>query len=157
MLLNCPLVSKTVYCVFRDSEPLDEDTIQSQLIIPSLHPADRGLYTCTANNFLGNSSTSVFNWMWSLRKARCPHSSGLPCCHLWGKCLHRISVLSRADSLWHHNRVACCDRQSSWNLVLYPFWPIWHTQEGADIYWAGYYTYSLADLLPVTKYESVLR
>ncbi|XP_030628813.1 leucine-rich repeat, immunoglobulin-like domain and transmembrane domain-containing protein 2 [Chanos chanos] len=38
---------------------VDEDTIKSQLIIPSIHLADRGVYTCTANNFIGNTSVSV--------------------------------------------------------------------------------------------------
>ncbi|KAM6956495.1 leucine-rich repeat, immunoglobulin-like domain and transmembrane domain-containing protein 2 [Aplochiton taeniatus] len=45
---------------FQESqERVDEDTISSHLQIPSLHLADRGVYTCTANNFLGNSSVSV--------------------------------------------------------------------------------------------------
>ncbi|XP_051503515.1 leucine-rich repeat, immunoglobulin-like domain and transmembrane domain-containing protein 2 [Myxocyprinus asiaticus] len=38
---------------------VDEDTIRSQLVIPSFHPADRGLYTCNANNFIGNSSINI--------------------------------------------------------------------------------------------------
>lgn len=38
---------------------IDEDTMTSQLIIPSLHLADRGLYTCMANNFIGSSSVSI--------------------------------------------------------------------------------------------------
>ncbi|XP_062859578.1 leucine-rich repeat, immunoglobulin-like domain and transmembrane domain-containing protein 2 [Trichomycterus rosablanca] len=38
---------------------LDEDTISSALTIPSVHSADRGTYTCSANNFIGNSSVSI--------------------------------------------------------------------------------------------------
>ncbi|XP_029463910.1 leucine-rich repeat, immunoglobulin-like domain and transmembrane domain-containing protein 2 [Rhinatrema bivittatum] len=38
---------------------VDEDTAKSELVIPSAHVADEGMYTCTATNFLGNSSTVV--------------------------------------------------------------------------------------------------
>ncbi|CAL8282023.1 unnamed protein product [Merluccius merluccius] len=38
---------------------VDEESVSSTLVIPSLHPADRGLYTCTANNFIGNASATV--------------------------------------------------------------------------------------------------
>ncbi|KAJ8013547.1 hypothetical protein DPEC_G00030900 [Dallia pectoralis] len=38
---------------------VDDETIRSQLDIPSLHLADQGVYTCLANNFIGSSSASV--------------------------------------------------------------------------------------------------
>lgn len=38
---------------------VDEDTLKSELVIPSLHLNDRGVYNCTANNFIGNSSVSI--------------------------------------------------------------------------------------------------
>lgn len=40
-------------------EHIDEDTVTSRLMIPSLHLADRGLYTCMANNFIGSSSVGI--------------------------------------------------------------------------------------------------
>ncbi|CAL8304239.1 unnamed protein product [Lota lota] len=36
----------------------DEESVSSRLVIPALHPADRGRYTCVAGNFLGNSSAT---------------------------------------------------------------------------------------------------
>lgn len=41
-------------------ERVADDTIRSLLVIPSLSAADRGVYTCTAVNFMGNSSVSIF-------------------------------------------------------------------------------------------------
>lgn len=38
---------------------INEETIVSHLVIPSLHPTDQGIYTCMANNFIGNSSVSI--------------------------------------------------------------------------------------------------
>lgn len=41
-------------------ERVDEDTIRSLLVIPSLHASDRGVYTCSAISFMGNSSANIF-------------------------------------------------------------------------------------------------
>ncbi|CAL8305873.1 unnamed protein product [Boreogadus saida] len=38
----------------------EEERVSSELLIPSLHLSDRGLYTCTATNFLGNSSAAFW-------------------------------------------------------------------------------------------------
>ncbi|CAL1599655.1 unnamed protein product [Knipowitschia caucasica] len=50
---------KTVRGFTATETQLDEDTLISRLLIPALHPADCGLYTCSAHNFLGNSSASI--------------------------------------------------------------------------------------------------
>ncbi|NWH89971.1 LRIT2 protein, partial [Aegithalos caudatus] len=41
------------------TEPISEDTVRSELLIPAARPADAGNYTCTAANFLGNASVAV--------------------------------------------------------------------------------------------------
>ncbi|CAL8379903.1 unnamed protein product [Gadus morhua 'NCC'] len=38
----------------------EEERVSSKLLIPSLHLSDRGLYTCMATNFLGNSSATFW-------------------------------------------------------------------------------------------------
>ncbi|KAK7901760.1 hypothetical protein WMY93_018529 [Mugilogobius chulae] len=40
-------------------ERVDEDTVRSLMLIPSLHTSDRGVYTCTAVNYMGNSSATI--------------------------------------------------------------------------------------------------
>ncbi|CAL8298843.1 unnamed protein product [Merluccius merluccius] len=45
---------------FRESQEwIDDDIVRTSLVIPALHPVDRGVYTCSALNFLGNSSVSI--------------------------------------------------------------------------------------------------
>lgn len=51
-LLSVPL------CVVSQSQ-VNDDTIISSLIIPSVRSSDHGLYKCSASNFIGNSSVSI--------------------------------------------------------------------------------------------------
>lgn len=130
---------------------VDEDTIKSQLIIPSLHLADRGLYTCTANNFIGNSSISV------LLDVKSPegsvfHSSGF------------LAAISE-ENVYIDIRIA---KQTVYGITIE-----WHavTDNPAETWFSihfgrydtlkkeqiyigpGINTYSFTDLLPATKYE----
>ncbi|XP_044516168.1 leucine-rich repeat, immunoglobulin-like domain and transmembrane domain-containing protein 2 [Gracilinanus agilis] len=42
------------------TSPTGEDSIQSELVIPSAHLTDSGNYTCVATNSMGSSSISIF-------------------------------------------------------------------------------------------------
>lgn len=52
LLTHSPLPAVT-------TEPISEDTVRSELLIPAARPADAGNYTCTAANFLGNTSVAI--------------------------------------------------------------------------------------------------
>uniref|UniRef100_A0A3Q3AQ66 Leucine rich repeat, Ig-like and transmembrane domains 2 n=1 Tax=Kryptolebias marmoratus TaxID=37003 RepID=A0A3Q3AQ66_KRYMA len=45
--------------IIRGLTQIDEETITSRLVISSVHLADQGLYTCMANNFIGNTSVNI--------------------------------------------------------------------------------------------------
>ncbi|XDV50405.1 hypothetical protein PO909_019467 [Leuciscus waleckii] len=115
---------------------VDEDTIRSQLIIPSLHLADRGLYTCFANNFIGNSSIGILLDVKS-PEGSLSHSSDLP-------------AAMAEENVYIDIRIA---KQTVYGITVE-----WRavTDNPAETWFTihfGINTYSVTDLLPVTKYE----
>ncbi|KAK5906090.1 hypothetical protein CgunFtcFv8_001984 [Champsocephalus gunnari] len=129
----------------------DEETITSELVIPSLHLADQGLYTCTANNFIGNSSVAI-----TVNISPFNSSALLP---------PPVPMVSSDENSNIDIRIA---KQTVYGITLE-----WHaeTDNLAETWFTihfgkydlpkkemiyigpGINTYSLNDLLPVTKYE----
>ncbi|XP_068439913.1 leucine-rich repeat, immunoglobulin-like domain and transmembrane domain-containing protein 2 [Clinocottus analis] len=130
---------------------IDEETVTSQLAIPSFHLADRGFYTCMANNFIGNSSVVIaVNVNSSKSSALAPSS---------------VSMLSSDDNAYIDIRIA---KQTVYGITLE-----WYTvtDNPAETWFTihfgkydsskkqmtyigpGINSYTVSDLLPVTKYE----
>ncbi|RVE59750.1 hypothetical protein OJAV_G00191470 [Oryzias javanicus] len=129
---------------------LNEETVTSQLLIPSVRVADRGVYTCIANNFIGNSSVSV---MLNINS----HNSSMP--------LPPVPMLSSNDNTHIEIRIA---KQTVYGITLE-----WYatTDNPAETWFTihfgkydspkkemiyigpGINSYTVSDLLPVTKYE----
>ncbi|XP_061793704.1 leucine-rich repeat, immunoglobulin-like domain and transmembrane domain-containing protein 2 isoform X1 [Nerophis lumbriciformis] len=133
-------------------ERVDEDTIRSLLVIPSLHGADRGVYTCSAVNFIGNSSANIQVEVVSPDGSRSSSLPGLP-------------AAARDENVYIDIRIA---RQTvrgisiEWFAALDRPGQTWFTihfgRANADkketIYIGpGIRSYSVSDLMPATKYE----
>ncbi|KAM9426137.1 leucine-rich repeat, immunoglobulin-like domain and transmembrane domain-containing protein 2 [Pholidichthys leucotaenia] len=128
----------------------DEETVTSQLLIPSLHLADRGLYTCMANNFIGNSSVSFTVHIYSNSSIPLPPA---------------VPMLSPDEDAHIDIRIA---KQTVYGITLE-----WHaaTDSPAETWYTihfgkydspkkemvyigpGINSYSVSNLLPVTKYK----
>uniref|UniRef100_A0A671PMM4 Leucine-rich repeat, immunoglobulin-like and transmembrane domains 2 n=1 Tax=Sinocyclocheilus anshuiensis TaxID=1608454 RepID=A0A671PMM4_9TELE len=121
-------------------------TLRSLLIIPSLHPADRGLYTCIANNFIGNSSISI------LLDVKSPegsvfHSSGFPAAIAEENVYIDIRIAKQTvygiTIEWH----AVTDNPAEAWFTIY--FGRYDTLKKEQIYIGpGINTYSVTDLLP---------
>ncbi|XP_034563213.1 leucine-rich repeat, immunoglobulin-like domain and transmembrane domain-containing protein 2 [Notolabrus celidotus] len=142
--------SKLIRGVSATETNTDEELVTSQLVIPSIHLADRGLYTCVANNFIGNSSVSIMVDISSLNS-----SFPLP---------PPVAMLA-PDNTYIDIRIA---KQTVYGITLE-----WHavTDNPAETWFTihfgkydspkkemiyigpGINSYSVSDLLPVTKYE----
>ncbi|KAM8851680.1 leucine-rich repeat, immunoglobulin-like domain and transmembrane domain-containing protein 2 isoform 1-T1 [Synchiropus picturatus] len=133
---------------------MDEDTVRSLLVIPSLHVADRGIYTCTAINFMGNSSANVFL---DIRSPVSSQTSSQP-----GPAAGQASV---EENIYIDIRIA---KQTVRGITIEWFAALDHPADtwftvhfgraGAEkketIYIGpGINTYSVSDLMPATKYE----
>nr|AAH95086.1 Zgc:109962 [Danio rerio] len=137
---------------FRDIlSHVDEDTISSQLVIPSLHSADRGLYTCIANNFLGNSSVIISVDVKS-PEGSSSHPSGPSAAigeenvyidiriakqTVYGITIEWRAVTENPAETWFTIHFGRYDAVKKEQIYIGP----------------GINTYSVTDLLPATKYE----
>ncbi|XP_031434509.1 leucine-rich repeat, immunoglobulin-like domain and transmembrane domain-containing protein 2 [Clupea harengus] len=130
---------------------MDEDTTKLQLAIPSLLLADRGLYTCTANNFIGNSSASTLVEVQS-PDGSSPLSLALPAAALdenvyidiriakqtvYGITIEWYAVLENPAETWFTIHFGQFDSAKKEMVYIGP----------------GINSYSVSDLLPATKYE----
>ncbi|XP_036372472.1 leucine-rich repeat, immunoglobulin-like domain and transmembrane domain-containing protein 2 [Megalops cyprinoides] len=130
---------------------VDEETVRSHLVIPSLQLADRGVYTCTANNFIGNSSASILVNVKSLNTSS-PLAPAFPLASaeenvyidiriakqtVYGITLEWYAVTENPAETWYTIHFGRYDAAKKELIYIGP----------------GINSYSVTDLLPVTKYE----
>ncbi|KAM8858524.1 leucine-rich repeat, immunoglobulin-like domain and transmembrane domain-containing protein 2 isoform 2-T2 [Spinachia spinachia] len=138
---------------FRESqERVDENTIRSLLEIPSLHAADRGVYTCTAVNFIGNSSVSVLLDVHSPDGSQSSVLSDKPPAPsdenvyidiriakqtVRGITIEWYAALERPTETWFTIHFGSASNDKKEMIFIGP----------------GIHSYSVSDLMPATKYE----
>ncbi|XP_077586285.1 leucine-rich repeat, immunoglobulin-like domain and transmembrane domain-containing protein 2 isoform X1 [Stigmatopora nigra] len=131
-------------------ERVDEDTIRSILVIPTLHTADRGVYTCSAVNFIGNSSANIQLEILSSDGNQSPSLAGFPADDenvyidiriakqtVRGISIEWFAVLDHPDQTWFTIHLGRANGDKKETIYIGP----------------GIRSYSVSDLMPATKYE----
>ncbi|KAM4702608.1 leucine-rich repeat, immunoglobulin-like domain and transmembrane domain-containing protein 2 [Rhinophrynus dorsalis] len=147
---------KTIKSLNVSTTLVDEETIKSELVIQTVRLMDAGIYTCIATNFLGNSSTSIVlsvqsdkvgDPSTSISYSQPPSSSSseenvyidvrISKQTVYGISLEWFAVTENPGETWY---------------TIY-FGKYEDTDKEIINIGPGIYTYSVNDLLPVTKYE----
>lgn len=135
-------------------ERVGEDTIRSLLVIPSLRTADRGVYTCTGLNFIGNSSVSILLDVHSPGGSQSLVLPGIMAPPVAadenvyidiriarqtvrGIAIEWYATLDRPAETWFTIHFGRADATKKEMIYIGP----------------GIHSYSLSDLMPATKYE----
>ncbi|XP_051816474.1 leucine-rich repeat, immunoglobulin-like domain and transmembrane domain-containing protein 2 isoform X1 [Acanthochromis polyacanthus] len=135
-------------------ERVDEDTIRSFLVIPSLHAADHGVYTCAAVNFIGNSSVSILVDVHSPDSSQSPLHPGLPAAPGAGDENVFIDIRITKQTVrgisieWY----AALDHPAETWFTIH-FGLAGNDKKEMIYIGPGIHSYSVSDLMPATKYE----
>ncbi|XP_007566301.1 leucine-rich repeat, immunoglobulin-like domain and transmembrane domain-containing protein 2 isoform X1 [Poecilia formosa] len=133
-------------------ERVSDDTIRSHLVIPSLSAADRGVYTCTAVNFIGNSSASVLLDVISADSrddiAGFPAASGVADQNVFIDIRIAKQTVRGISIEWF----AALERPSETWFTIH-FGQAGDDKKEMTYIGPGIHSYSISDLIPATKYE----
>lgn len=127
---------------------MSEESFKTELVIPSAHLMDEGNYTCTAANFLGNSSATTMLDILAPQLVTPSHSSSIidekayidlkiAKQTVYGITLEWYTVAENPEETWYTLHFGKYDEAKKDMVYIGP----------------GINTYSINNLLPVTKYE----
>lgn len=136
------------------TEPISEDTVRSELLIPAARPADAGNYTCTAANFLGNTSVAinlrvVAPWASTTAQGWAPAAPAEPGAHVEVRIAKQTVYGITLE--WFAAAAAAAEPGEIWYTLLLGRYDA--AQKDTIYIGPGVNTYSVTDLLPATKYE----
>lgn len=137
------------------TEPISEDTVRSELLIPAARPADAGNYTCTAANFLGNTSVAINLHVRSPWVSATTTSGWGPIGPAESGAHVEVRIAKQTvygiTLEWFAVAAAAAEPGETWYTLLVGRYDA--AQKDAIYIGPGINTYSVTDLLPATKYE----